>query len=71
MITPINLITKSQWDKLLPYSQGFLSYTQGSFPGSELKELTCPYPARTKEAKDFAAGEFEAMMEAQGDNNEA
>jgi len=62
---PVKLITKAEWDKLSAKSRGYTCYCQGSLPGSELKELTCPYPARTKEAKDFAAGEFEAMMEEQ------
>ena len=62
---PIKLITKATWDKLSPKSQGYVAYWQGSFPGSELKDVTCPYPARSKEGKEYAAGEFTAMLDAQ------
>ena len=62
---PIKLLTKAQWDKLSPRAQGYACYFQGSFPGSELKDLTCPYPNGSKDAKEFAAGEFTAMLDAQ------
>ena len=59
------LITKAEWDELSPISQGRVCYLQGAIPGSELEGLECPYPAGSKEQKDFAAGEFSAMMDAQ------
>lgn len=62
---PIKLITKAQWDKMLPTTQGYLCYLQGGLPGSELKAAVCPYRAGTAKAKEFAAGEFAAMLDAQ------
>jgi hypothetical protein len=65
IMPPVKLITKAEWDKLSAKSRGYACYCQGSLPGSELKDLECPYPMGTQEARDFASGEFEAMMEAQ------
>jgi len=62
---PIKLITKAQWYKLTPRGRGYACYIQGAIPESPLKDVTCPYPLGTKEAKEFAAGEFDAMMDTQ------
>jgi hypothetical protein len=62
---PVKLITKDQWDRLIPRIQGYACYMQGSLPGSELKDVTCPYPIDSREAKEFAAGELNAMMDTQ------
>lgn len=62
---PVKLITKAQWEKMAPRTRGYIVYWQTNLPGSELKDVTCPYPAGSKEAKEFAAGEFAAMMDAQ------
>lgn len=62
---PIKLLTKEQWDRLTPRAQGFSAYIQGGLPGSELRDVTCPYAAGTQAAKDYAAGEFTAMLDAQ------
>lgn len=62
---PIKLLTKEQWDRLTPRGQGFSSYLQGNLPGSELKDVVCPYPQGSQQAKDYAAGEFTAMLNAQ------
>jgi hypothetical protein len=62
---PIKLLTKAEWDKLTPIAQGYELYLQGAHPGSELKDVTCPYPQGSQEAREFAAGEFTAMMDAQ------
>jgi hypothetical protein len=32
----VKLVTKAQWDKLLPRSQGYVLYRQGGIYGSEL-----------------------------------
>ena len=52
-------------NSLLGVKDIYACYIQGALPGSELKDLTCPYPNGSKEAKEFAAGEFTAMMDAQ------
>lgn len=62
---PVKLITKEQWDKMSPRSRGYIAYWQGNLPGSELKDVTCPYPVGTQGQKDYAAGEFTAMLDAQ------
>jgi hypothetical protein len=62
---PVKLITKTEWDKLSPKDQGYACYMQGALPGSELKDVTCPYPMGTQEARDFASGELNAMMDTQ------
>ena len=62
---PIKLVTKAQWEKMSARTRGYLGYMQGNFPGSELHGITCPYPKGSQEAKDYAAGEFAAMMDAQ------
>jgi len=61
----VKLITKAEWDKLSPKSQGYACYMQGNLPCSELKDIHSPYPIDSREAKEFAAGEFTAMMDAQ------
>ena len=66
IMPPIKLITKAQWDELTSRSKGYTCYIQGALLGSELeKDWTGPYPLGSKEAKEFAAGEFTAMMDAQ------
>lgn len=60
-----NLMTKAMWEKLTPKNKGYVVYWQGNLPGSELKDVVCPYPLDSKERKEYAAGEFEAMMVAQ------
>lgn len=62
---PLKLITKAQWEKFSPRSQGYLIYWQGNLPGSELKNLTCPYRNGSKEQQEFDAGQFTAMLDAQ------
>lgn len=61
----VKLITKSEWEKMTPRGQGYSSYWQGSLPGSELKDVLCPYPIGSDERKEYAAGEFTAMLDAQ------
>ncbi len=61
----VKLITKAEWDNLRPRTQGYLSFWQRGLPGSELKNVTCPYPIGSKEAKEYANGEFEGVMEVQ------
>ena len=62
---PLKLVTKAQWDKMAPRTQGYVNYCQAMLPGSELKDVACPYPKGSQEAKDYAAGEFTAMLDAQ------
>jgi hypothetical protein len=59
------LITKAEYDTLSPRTQGFIQYWQGGRPGSELKGLTNPYAAISKEHKDWDAGQANAVQEAQ------
>lgn len=61
----VKLMTKAEWDELSPRNQGFALYWQGALPGSELKDLTCPYANGSSEQKEFAAGEFTAVIYAQ------
>lgn len=61
----IRKITKAQWDNYSPEIQGYVLYIQGALPDSELKDLKCPYLLGSKEAKEFAAGEFNAMLDTQ------
>lgn len=59
------LITKRAWEELTPRSQGYVTYMQSAHPGSELKDVTCPYPIGSNSAKEYAAGEFDAMISVQ------
>lgn len=61
----IRLLTKAEWDTITPRQQGMACYFQGSLPGSELKDLENPYPIGSEDRKEFAGGEFEAMLDAQ------
>lgn len=62
---PARLTTKSEWDTFNPKTQGYIVYCQAMLPGSELKDLKCPYALGSPEAKEYAAGEFTAMMDSQ------
>ena len=61
----MKLITKEQWSKMSPGSQGYVLYLQANLPDSELKGLTNPYPSFTKAYKDFCEGERQAVLEVQ------
>jgi hypothetical protein len=62
---PVKLVTKEQWDKMNPKSQGYCVYMQGSLPGSELADVVCPYRLGSKQAKEYAEGEMAAVLDAQ------
>jgi hypothetical protein len=62
---PIKLLTKERWDQLSPRTQGYNYYMQASLPGSELRDAVCPYPQGSKKAREYAAGEFTAMLDVQ------
>lgn len=62
---PVKLVTKAEWDKFTPRDQGYSLYWQGNLPGSELKDVTCPYPTGSKEQKEFDAGELMAILDVQ------
>ena len=66
----LNLMTKEKWEKLYPRVQGYVAYVQGGLPGSHLKGVVCPYPAGSVEQKEFAAGEFMAIMDATETKND-
>jgi hypothetical protein len=59
----MKLVTKEQWDKLSPRSQGYVCYLQGNLPGSELKGIVNPYFKHTKQHRDFYEGEYDAVIE--------
>jgi len=61
----MKLVTKEQWDRMSPKVQGYVLYIQASLPGSELKDMTNPYPEWMKAHRDFCEGEREAMLEVQ------
>lgn len=61
-LTP--LMTREEFDKLPPRSQGFVSYMQAEWPGSDLPKA-CIYPEGTQPAEEWAAGAFAAALEAQ------
>jgi hypothetical protein len=61
----VKLVTREQWDKMSPRSQGYVLYTQGGVNGSELWNASCPYPKGSKEYKDFSEGERIAVLDAQ------
>ncbi len=54
-------VTKAFYDTLTPFEQGFTTYYQAAWPGAEIPS-ECPYPAGSKEAADFAAGEQAAII---------
>ena len=59
------LFTKSEWDALKPYEQGYVLYMQEELPGSELKGVKCPYVPPSEENKRFDEGSFKAMLDVQ------
>lgn len=61
----MKMMTKEQWDRMSPKSQGYVLYLQEKLPGSELKGVTNPYFAHTKQHKDFCDGELQAVLEVQ------
>ena len=61
----MKLVTKEQWSKMSPKTQGYLVYMQANLPSSELAGLTNPYFGHTKAYRDFCEGEREAVLEAQ------
>lgn len=62
---PARLTTRAEWDTFSAKVKGYVVYCQGALPGSELKDLKCPYALGSSEAKEYAEGEFTAMMDSQ------
>jgi len=61
----VKFVTRAEWDKMSPKSQGYVAYLQAELPGSELKGLVNPYFVHSKQYKDFCEGERMAVMEVQ------
>lgn len=61
----MKLMTKVEWDRMSPKSQGYVLYLQAELPGSELKGVNNPYFPHMKQHKDFCEGERMAILEVQ------
>lgn len=61
----MKLVTKSEWEYMTPYAQGYVLYMQEEHPGSELKGLRSPYADESLDALSFADGERAAVLAAQ------
>lgn len=61
----VKLMTKKGWNELSPWYKGYVLYWQGKLPGSELKNMECPYAPKSQESKEFAAGELQAILDVQ------
>jgi hypothetical protein len=60
------LTTFAEYKKLTPREQGYVSYMQAEWPGSELKtHQRNPYRRHTDDWAEFEAGQLVGMMEAQ------
>ncbi len=56
-------ISKEEFEKLGPYSKGYVSYWQGAW-NTDISEEN-PYPHGSKDWKDFRSGQHNAAMAAQ------
>lgn len=59
------LISRREFDRLPPRAQGYAVYMQAEWPGSELRDMECPYRQGTDERTEWEIGENIAMLEAQ------
>jgi hypothetical protein len=59
------LISLDAWQKMGPFQQGYLLYTQASWPTSELANELNPYAEGTPAWTEFRHGERRAMLAAQ------
>jgi hypothetical protein len=60
-----HLISLDAWRKMPPFRQGYLFYSQGSWPTSALANEKNPYAEGTPEQTEFQHGERRAMLAAQ------
>lgn len=56
--------TLEAYNKLQPWTQGYVSYYQSELPGSEAPKEN-PYPISTPDHEEWKAGNFQAMLEVQ------
>ena len=61
----LKLMSKAEYDRVSPYTQGYAVYWEGDQEGSELKGLTNPYAAGTKAHDDWNRGQQAATQDAQ------
>lgn len=59
------LISRDKWLELSPFSQGYVSYMQGEWPTSELKDAKNPYAPGTPKHEEFSRGGWSAMLNVQ------
>lgn len=60
------LITRAEYEKLPPRSQGYAVYMQAMHDGSELRSIEeNPYPAGSSEHKEWDEGQMIGVLEAQ------
>ena len=60
-----HLVSLAAWRALPPYDQGWLFYTQSSWPTSELAKANNPYAKGTPAWAEFQRGEQRAAQSAQ------
>ena len=60
-----DLVTRAEFEKLPPRTQGYVHYMQAAWPKSELRGVKCPYEPGTTEYLHWQGGEYAAMLEAQ------
>lgn len=63
------LLTKAEYDKLDARSQGYAQYMQGALRGSELKDLTNPYPEHSVDHQEWRVGQIMAVLHVQDDDD--
>lgn len=59
------LVTKKAYDVMTPTAQGFVQYMEGDWPGSELKDLTNPYPENSERYHEWNHGQALGAQQAQ------
>lgn len=64
-MTPPKLTTLKTYETMPPMQQGYVHYMQSAWPGSELAELSNPYPVSTPEHEEWLNGQQRAMLEVQ------
>lgn len=57
------LTTAEEYGKMPPLQQGYVHYMQAAWPGSELAELSNPYPVSTPAYEEWLNGQQRAILE--------
>ena len=64
MIEKVRLLTKSEYDEMTPFRQGYATYMQAEWPGAVIPKGN-PYPVGSTDGEQWFRGNYQAMIETQ------